>query len=245
MKRNIKKIVIWILLSFILFIPAKKGMKIVDPRSLTMEYDNEISIEECITVETSAYAIKYLQKAIEAAYSGYRPKITVASFFKQFNFNIECTRKTPYGYYFVLRQNDGKLAYIFINEKLELKDVKVFDKFLSKEDFDFIVFWETINCEVYEIDPNKIFYSISAAHFSGHILQDGYLVVHYNFDYESIINKTAEGETLFAESIKFYSEEDLIANIDDWDHTNGHYILPMDRSNRLFNLKSDTGSKER
>lgn len=94
--------------------------------------------------------------------------------------HVQCLRKTPFGYYIILKQNDGKDVIITLNEELYAMSVLVIDEYKNSEDFDEIQEDISTREDVDRITESKIVLELSSCnevHY--YVLQDGVLILIY------------------------------------------------------------------
>ncbi|MBQ9084569.1 MAG: hypothetical protein IJY24_02830 [Clostridia bacterium] len=135
-------------------------------------YDNETDKDSLITVSYSEGKIDELKELID----NYFVSLTHIKAMV----HVQCLRKTPFGYYIILKQNDGKDVIITLNEELYAMSVLVIDEYKNSEDFDEIQEDISTREDVDRITESKIvleLYSGSEVHY--YVLQDGVLILIY------------------------------------------------------------------
>lgn len=140
-------------------------------------------------------------------------------------FKYQCIRKTFQGYYLILRLHTEKLAFIFLNNDLELTCILIQDKFLRKSDFDIVSIKDTKESEVNKLDQNAIYYPVSYVNASGHILSDGFILILY----ERIMDGVLLDDPV-VKTIEYVSNEDIEKRTDDFWISSTPYILPIDKN---------------
>lgn len=197
-----------------------------------LRYDNETNLNDKITVTTP---ISEIDKIKQRMNTGNQP-IDIDWVVSNTKIKIECMRKTEQGYYVVLKQDDGKLTFLFMDEEFEIETILTYAKFLSKDDFDFIVLLETRDSEIDEIGMNEVSYPVSAVSLSGYIVKEGILLIRYRRTTDKV-----DGVLVFesiVESVEFIDNEEILAFKKDDDMYFGNtwtimctpYIYPMDKN---------------
>ena len=181
-----------------------------------MRYNNDTRFDDVVTLAYPAGEIEAFQQTLESG------AIPVAQFSSKFN--IQCTRKTFQGYYSVLKQDDGKHVFAFIDSNRKVQKVIVWNSFKNKSDFDFVVPNETKASEILVFDPNAVVYPISAQNATGHIVKDGLLVIRYSHILDGIL---LDDSVVY--DIQFFDNKTLSSSTDNFWIANTPFIFPMDK----------------
>lgn len=168
--------------------------------SKSFDYDNESSI--CMVVN-KRYSKKQIDKLEE--------KISFSNIYADYSFwafNLEykpeCIRKTSLGYYAVLIHEDKSFCFVFWNFDNKIYSIYRTNGFVPSTDFKkSIVIGESSFEEIKNVGFDFFGYPFSKKVATAHICTDGILVVDYD-------------DNWVAESIKFYSNEELDDTDDDY-----------------------------
>ena len=145
-------------------------------------------------------------------------------------FRLECVRKTYQGYYAVLQLTDGSNAFIFMDDRLTVSKVAVYDCFRTKEEFEKFLSekWDATWGDVLLFDSNEYGMPVSVVTSEAHIVQEGAIVVIYRREGE-------RGEDWPVDHIRFYSDSEITAGeMGDWSYFIKYcvpHILEIDRVN--------------
>lgn len=174
------------------------------------------SLDELVHSTYSAKEFRDFDSRIQDAASNNLPKLTLHDV-KQ-TFHVECIRKNYRNYYYaVFKLNGGGYAFIYMNPDFEVNHVLVFEKMLSKSDFDSIKPYESTLNEVIDLDPNYIPYPISIKMTTGHIVKEGAILVICEGELVTDIQFTSNQEIQTINSL----ESNLIYGVP--------YLLPQDK----------------
>ena len=182
-----------------------------------MKFDNQTPYTEKITKTYHHSIFDSIREASEAQ------PMSIKALHSELK--IECVRKTNQGSYIVFKQEDGKSVFIFADKGQNIYSVLRFKSFFRKLDFDFIQVGETTQDEILAFDDNAILYPVSSVEVSGHILNNGLLIIQYS--------RVRDGELLMSpvvSSIEFIDGSDYNKLEDNFFVTNTPYILPFDRN---------------
>ncbi len=185
---------------------------------IEVKYDNDKSIDSLITEKYSESDIDKMRDDIE------QDNLNYARF--KSHFNVQCLRKTYQGYYAVFLQNDGKRIFVFMNEKMELNNIFVFDNIKKKRDYDFLDIGKTTETDVLKYDKSTVLLPVSSITCTAHIIQEGILIIIYDrFD--------ANTGTLLTDpvvkSVSFYENSDFPLSGNEMINLNVPYILGKDK----------------
>lgn len=140
-----------------------------------IDYNNNRKSSDLITKKYSATDIQALENAIYHSNK-------IGNYYElKWNYNIQCLRKTPQGYYAILLQEDEKRVFVFMNDNLEIEELLIADQtFKSKNDFEKIVKNQSV--PFFELDDFDINYfpSRSSIYYANaHIVKEGgvYIIV--------------------------------------------------------------------
>lgn len=188
------------------------------------DYDNLVKKEEVITQQYPPEKVDKLTQKMEQKEMRYAELRRM--------FRLECVRKTDQGYYAVLQLTDGSNAFIFLDDRLIVSRVAVYDRFRSKEEFERMLSekpdatWE----DVLLFDPNEYSVPYSVVTEEAHIVQEGVIVVRYQRE-----------ERYPVDQIYFYSNSEVAA-AELGEHPiytikmRVPYVLEIDRVNDHFRL---------
>lgn len=158
------------------------------------DYDNLVKKEDVITQQYPPEKVDKLTQKMEQKEMRYAELRRM--------FRLECVRKTDQGYYAVLQLTDGSNAFIFLDDRLIVSRVAVYDRFRSKEEFERMLSekpdatWE----DVLLFDPNEYSVPYSVVTEEAHIVQEGVIVVRYQRE-----------ERYPVDQIYFYSNSEVAA----------------------------------
>ena len=93
--------------------------------------------------------------------------------------HVECVRKTFQGYYAVFMLDNGKRAFVFMNEQREVGDVFITNGFKQRKDYDFIEIGKTTRSEISE-EEGFGYFRDHLTRRVGYMLQDGLMFVTYD-----------------------------------------------------------------
>lgn len=183
-----------------------------------IKFNNSAGKEALITKEYSTDQIAQLKKSVESGH------VTFSDF--KTSFNVQCIRKTHQGYYAVLLQEDGKSAFVFINQNNQLINVIVADKFKTKKEFQAQLSNKMTKEMMLTFDPNTILLPVSSVDMTAHIVQEGIYIIKYSRfdggktisdpvvkDVEFVVNKnvSTNDDALIRDEIPFILEIDKIS----------------------------------
>ncbi len=178
-----------------------------------IEYSNEKTAEELITIRYSATQLKNMRENF---------KNYVGTSFDELSkdFKFECVRYTDTEYYVVLLLDNDKKAFLFFDMDLLLNGIKICGDFISKDDFDFIEIGKTTIDEVCEADPNYNLSPSSSITCTSHIVKEGGILIEYK-----VIDQLFRVNALC-----FYENSELL-NVDKYDVARGSipYVLDIDK----------------
>lgn len=177
----------------------------VSKRSITKTYPAS-TIEELVT---------QIEKADgEYTYTQFKEK-----------FEVECFRETHQGGYAILRQDDGKYAFIFIDENDRLKKrIIIVDDFPTKSEFEEKLQENPTISQMLDYDHNTLLSGFSAVTITKHIVQEGVYIV----TYQRFPDIEIGAEPIYG-SAEFIPNEELLTNEDVYVRDFIPYILPMDK----------------
>lgn len=185
-----------------------------------VKYNNTKSKEELITVKYTSSQIEELKKW---AHGG-------SMSFKQFKkqYKVECVRKSNFGYYAILLQDDGKQALVFITSYNDnppiIRYIVVIDELKTKEEFERgIIEKVTTMSQVMKFDENYMPLAGSAIPMMVHYVQNGVFVVKYK---RNIGEKTLKD--YIVDCIEFVDNDAIISGEDDRYIYDVQTILNMD-----------------
>lgn len=139
------------------------------------DYDNLVKKEDAITRQYPREMVDELTHKIEEE----EKKVGYGKLRKMFR--LECVRKTEQGYYAVLQLTDGSNAFIFLNDRLTVSKVAVYDCFRTKEEFEKFLSekQDATRADVLSFDPNEYPMPFSVVSEEAHIVQEGVIIVRY------------------------------------------------------------------
>lgn len=116
------------------------------------EYDNLVKKEDAITRQYPREMVDELTHKIEEE----EKKVGYGKLRRMFR--LECVRKTEQGYYAVLQLTDGSNAFIFMDDRLTVSKVAVYDCFRTKEEFEKFLSekQDATRADVLSFDPMSI-----------------------------------------------------------------------------------------
>ena len=137
-------------------------------------YDNLTKKENMITRQYAPETVERLAQKIEQ-------QEKVRYFEVKRTFRLECVRKTYQGYYAVLQLTDGRNAFIFMDDRLTVSKVAVYDCFRTKEEFEKFLSekQDATRADVLSFDPNEYPMPFSVVSEEAHIVQEGVIIVRY------------------------------------------------------------------
>lgn len=139
------------------------------------DYDNLMKKEDAITRQYPREMVDKLTHKIEEE----EKKVGYGKLRRMFC--LECVRKTEQGYYAVLQLTDGSNAFIFLNDRLTVSKVAVYDCFRTKEEFEKFLSekQDATRADVLSFDPNEYPMPFSVVSEEAHIVQEGVIIVRY------------------------------------------------------------------
>lgn len=188
------------------------------------DYDNLVKKEDAITRQYPREMVDELTHKIEEE----EKKVGYGKLRRMFR--LECVRKTEQGYYAVLQLTDGSNAFIFMDDRLTVSKVAVYDCFRTKEEFEKFLSekWDATWGDVLLFDSNEYGMPVSVVTSEAHIVQEGAIVVIYRREGE-------RGEDWPVDHIRFYSDSEITAGeMGDWSYFIKYcvpHILEIDRVN--------------
>lgn len=187
-------------------------------RGMDVKYNNTEHFENLANIKYSIREIEEIKEAIEYNDWNYTK-------FKSL-FDIQCLRKTYQGYYVILLQDDGRRAFVFMDEEMKLNEVLLIGNMKEKEEFSFIEPGRTTEDEIVSMDENAILLPVSSVTSTAHIVREGLLVITYN-------RLEEEKQMLFDDplvnAVVFYANESFPLEDNEMINKNVPYILPIDR----------------
>ena len=185
---------------------------------MDVKYNNTEHFENLANIKYSIREIEEIKEAIEYNDWNYTK-------FKSL-FDIQCLRKTYQGYYVILLQDDGRRAFVFMDEEMKLNEVLLIGNMKEKEEFSFIEPGRTTEDEIVSMDENAILLPVSSVTSTAHIVREGLLVITYN-------RLEEEKQMLFDDplvnAVVFYANESFPLEDNEMINKNVPYILPIDR----------------
>ena len=139
------------------------------------DYDNLVKKEDAITRQYPREMVDELTHKIEEE----EKKVGYGKLRRMFR--LECVRKTEQGYYAVLQLTDGSNAFIFMDDRLTVSKVAVYDCFRTKEEFEKFLSekQDATRADVLSFDPNEYPMPFSVVSEEAHIVQEGVIIVRY------------------------------------------------------------------
>ena len=139
------------------------------------DYDNLVKKEDAITRQYPREMVDELTHKIEEE----EKKVGYGKLRRMFR--LECVRKTEQGYYAVLQLTDGSNAFIFMDDRLTVSKVAVYDCFRTKEEFEKFLSekWDATWGDVLLFDSNGYGMPVSVVTSEAHIVQEGVIIVRY------------------------------------------------------------------
>ena len=193
--------------------------------SQTFEYDNQKLISQFFDNRYSKEDIKKLENRI------YFSNVYVDYPFWKFNlkYKPECIRKTPFGYYAILIQEDNSFCFVFWTFEKKIHSIYRTKGFVPSDEFkNLIVIGESTFNEVKESNFDFFCYPYSKKVATAHICTDGILMVEYDDNY-------------VAKSIEFFSNKELTKTNDDFLRV-VPYILPKDKQTNQHDYQARDNS---
>ena len=187
-------------------------------RGMDVKYNNTEHFENLANIKYSIREIEEIKEAIEYNDWNYTK-------FKSL-FDIQCLRKTYQGYYVILLQDDGRRAFVFMDEEMKLNEVLLIGNMKEKEEFSFIEPGRTTEDEIVSMDENAILLPVSSVTSTAHVVREGLLVITYN--------RLDEEKQMFLDdplvnAVVFYANESFPLEDNEMINKNVPYILPIDR----------------
>lgn len=160
------------------------------------DYDNLVKKEDAITRQYPREMVDELTHKIEEE----EKKVGYGKLRRMFR--LECVRKTEQGYYAVLQLTDGSNAFIFMDDRLTVSKVAVYDCFRTKEEFEKFLSekWDATWGDVLSFDPNEYGMPFSVVDEAAHIVQEGAIMIIY---------QRKDGHPV--DQIQFYSNSEIAA----------------------------------
>ena len=185
---------------------------------MDVKYNNTEHFENLANIKYSIREIEEIKEAIEYNDWNYTK-------FKSL-FDIQCLRKTYQGYYVILLQDDGRRAFVFMDEEMKLNEVLLIGNMKEKEEFSFIEPGRTTEDEIVSMDENAILLPVSSVTSTAHVVREGLLVITYN--------RLDEEKQMFLDdplvnAVVFYANESFPLEDNEMINKNVPYILPIDR----------------
>lgn len=139
------------------------------------DYDNLVKKEDAITRQYPREMVDELTHKIEEE----EKKVGYGKLRRMFR--LECVRKTEQGYYAVLQLTDGSNAFIFMDDRLTVSKVAVYDCFRTKEEFEKFLSekQDATRADVLSFDPNEYPMPFSVVSEEAHIVQEGVIIIRY------------------------------------------------------------------
>lgn len=139
------------------------------------DYDNLVKKEDAITRQYPREMVDELTHKIEDE----EKKVGYGKLRRMFR--LECVRKTEQGYYAVLQLTDGSNTFIFMDDRLTVSKVAVYDCFRTKEEFEKFLSekQDATRADVLSFDPNEYPMPFSVVSEEAHIVQEGVIIVRY------------------------------------------------------------------
>lgn len=201
-----KKICIILTLLLLFFSSCKK-------ESDNLNFDNNSDISNVITKRYHKEVLDQIQ-----------PQTTLRNLTNEFD--IECVRRTERTSYIIFLSDEGERYFVFLQDDGVISDVVSFASFKSRADFDWIRVGETSLKDIGQFDNSLINYPISSAVYTGHILQDGLVIIEYDYVIDNeLLPSPVVSEILFFEDSDYESlksSENAIVSLTP-------YILTLDR----------------
>ena len=187
-------------------------------RGMDVKYNNTEHFENLANIKYSIREIEEIKEAIEYNDWNYTK-------FKSL-FDIQCLRKTYQGYYVILLQDDGRRAFVFMDEEMKLNELLLIGNMKEKEEFSFIEPGRTTEDEIVSMDENAILLPVSSVTSTAHVVREGLLVITYN--------RLDEEKQMFLDdplvnAVVFYANESFPLEDNEMINKNVPYILPIDR----------------
>ena len=187
-------------------------------RGMDVKYNNTEHFENLANIKYSIREIEEIKEAMEYNDWNYTK-------FKSL-FDIQCLRKTYQGYYVILLQDDGRRAFVFMDEEMKLNEVLLIGNMKEKEEFSFIEPGRTTEDEIVSMDENAILLPVSSVTSTAHVVREGLLVITYN--------RLDEEKQMFLDdplvnAVVFYANESFPLEDNEMINKNVPYILPIDR----------------
>lgn len=167
--------------------------------SNNLRYDNTTDKHDLVNRTYSISEIESLKTEFET-----RQNTNEEYRFSEFkrDFEVECVRKSPGGYYVILFLDNGSEAFVFFNEDLEMFNVMIFDRFLSVEDFENLPRFT----DILEFDPNAERLPTGLQVYI-HIVQEGVLQVIYTTNWGRAGEYVIEGLEEFEQYVNQHPDE--------------------------------------
>lgn len=221
-----KKIIIFVvtILSIVLLVITSNK---VDGK---IKYDNTSNALDLISQTYTTEEISDLKEKIETN------SINFSQFKSQYN--IQCIRKTYQGYYVVLLQDDGKHAFVFMDEQLNIYNIFVIDKFREQKDFDFILQNKTKKSEALLLSSNMLHLPISSMDTMVYFIKEGIFIIGYQRNNNGILL-----EDPVVNFTQFVSNQELLKTDDEFISKNIPLILDIDKLSSPLELPVSVESK--
>lgn len=211
-----KKVVIGAIVAFIAIICIGLFAWLYVGRDM-LRYNNTESKDDLITRQYTSEEIQDIQYNISMGGMTFAELDSL--------YEVECLRKTHQGYYVVLRQEDGKDVFLFLNDEMKIGWTEILGNYKTKEEFADNIKVGMTKSEVNEYDSNDVspFYGITFVKI--HIVREGYYTIWYS---RLLGEDLSNGTEPVVETIEYHSNEEILAQAG---NTTLHYILEIDRVN--------------
>lgn len=182
-------------------------------------YNNEQNYKELIRYK---YESDEFYSIMETLNSGKE----IALFDVISNEKIECARKIEDIRYLILLSETDEKLFVFFDDNFKISSFYyIKDEFLEEDDFANIQTEVTPSSVIFEMDQNRIFYPFDAFFITGHITQEGIIIISYS--------RIRDGKILedpIVESIEIYKNDEIIGMRKDNPFIQYiPYILPIDK----------------
>lgn len=182
-------------------------------------YNNEQNYKELITYK---YESDEFCSIIEALNSGNE----LALFDVISNEKIECAREIDDIRYLILLSETDEKLFIFFDDNYKITSYYyIKGEFLKEDDFANIQTEVTPSSVIFEMDQNRILYPFDVIYITGHITQEGIIIISY-----SRIRDRKILEDPIVESIEIYKNDEILEmRKDNLIIQYTPYILPIDK----------------
>lgn len=172
--------------------------------------DNTTPYEKKITKHYSEKDILFLRRLFEDG------RLTSSTAFLLL-YRPQCVREIPYGdKYALLLGDDGTKVFVVLGKK-RIANLIIENSFLENKNFESVDIGKTTFEEMLEFDNNSVNLSREVEPATGHITQEGVVVIKY------------ELPNLIVKSIDYYSNEEIINMLQDHPLLVLTYLLPQDK----------------